>query len=261
MDYENLSIAKIKKELESIPINEYPSIIPILKNDTRKGVQDLSIKLYNSYNSLQLEINRINDLKNFQKRLAGDNEYIAGMDEVGRGPLAGPVVSCALILPKDSNILYINDSKKISSKLRDKLYEDILKEAISVGIGIVDSNVIDDINIYKSTKESMRIAINKLEVNPDIVLIDAMTLEDFPLTQKSIIKGDEKCYSIAAASIIAKVTRDRMMENYHNEYPQYNFLSNKGYGSQEHIDAIKKYGICPIHRLSFLNNILIQEIN
>lgn len=175
---------------------------------------------------------------------------IAGIDEVGRGPLVGPVVAASVILPKNFYLEEINDSKKLSEKKREKLYEIIKENAISIGIGIVDEKRIDEINIYEATKEAMLSAIKNSKIKPDYLLIDAMKLDtDIPFL--SIIKGDTKSESIAAASIIAKVTRDNMMKQLHKKYPEYSFDKNKGYGTKKHIEALKEYGILNEHRLSF----------
>lgn len=181
-------------------------------------------------------------------------EFIAGVDEVGRGPLAGPVVAAAVILPEDFDILGIDDSKKLSEKKRE-MYFDIIKEnAIAYGIGMVDHEVIDDINILQATKVAMKRAIEDLQHKTDYVLFDAMKIEDVDIPQESIIKGDAKVLAIAAASIIAKVTRDRMMMEYSEEYPGYAFEKNKGYGTKAHYEGIREYGTCPIHRMTFLKN-------
>ena len=180
--------------------------------------------------------------------------YICGIDEAGRGPLAGPVVAGAVVLPKGCRILYVNDSKKLSEKKREMLYDVILNEAVSVGVGIVSPERIDEINILNATYEAMREAINNLTVKPDILLNDAVTIPDVDIEQVPIIKGDAKSLSIASASIIAKVTRDRLMEEYDAALPEYGFASNKGYGSAEHIEALKKYGPSPIHRASFITH-------
>lgn len=257
MQINQLSITQIKAESNKIEIKGYPEFIALLLEDSRTGVQQLAATLQNKFNNYTKEKERIFQLKSYECSLYNRGyRFIAGMDEVGRGPLAGPVVSCAIILPADSNILFINDSKKLSPSKREELYHEIKKDALSIGIGIIEKDTIDEINIYQATKQSMVDAVDNLQSSPEIVLIDAMHIEQIQIPQKSITKGDEKCYSIAAASIIAKVTRDRMMDTYHELYPAYNFKSNKGYGTQEHIDAIHKYGLCPIHRLSFLNNIL-----
>ena len=179
---------------------------------------------------------------------------VAGLDEAGRGPLAGPVVAASVILPEGVFIKGLNDSKKLSPQKRDELYEIIQKEAVSVGVGIVDEKSIDEVNILNATKLAMKAAIDSMKVKPDFLLIDAVELEGLEIKQKAIIRGDSLSASIAAASIVAKVTRDRIMEEMDKTYPEYGFCRHKGYGTEEHIDAIKKYGICPIHRISFTKN-------
>lgn len=183
-------------------------------------------------------------------------QYICGIDEAGRGPLAGPVVAGAVVLPKDCRILYINDSKKLSEKKREELFEVISREAVSIGIGMVSPERIDEINILQATYEAMREAVNKLTIKPDILLNDAVTIPGIDITQVPIIKGDAKSLTIGAASIMAKVTRDRLMYDYDKLYPEYGFAKHKGYGTKQHTQAILEYGACPIHRMSFLKNIL-----
>jgi ribonuclease HII len=183
-------------------------------------------------------------------------KYIAGIDEVGRGPLAGSVVAAAVILPRGIFIEGINDSKKLTPEKREYLYGIILEKAVAYGIGIIDEKCIDEINIFQATKKAMILAVNNLSCKPDILLIDAMNLDIPDVSQKAIIKGDTLSVSIAAASIVAKVTRDRMISKMDEIYPEYGFAKHKGYGTKEHIEAIKKYGICPIHRLSFVGNII-----
>ena len=173
-----------------------------------------------------------------------------------RGPLAGPVVACAVILPQDSRILYLNDSKKLSASKREELYDVIMREAVSVGIGMRSPERIDEINILQATYEAMREAVSKLEVVPQLLLNDAVTIPQITIPQVPIIKGDAKSVSIAAASIVAKVTRDRMMEEYDKVFPEYGFASNKGYGSADHIAALKKYGETPIHRKTFITHFI-----
>ena len=180
--------------------------------------------------------------------------YVCGIDEVGRGPLAGPVVAGAVILPKDCDILYINDSKQLSEKKREELYDIIMEKAVAVGIGMVSPARIDEINILNATYEAMREAISKLKVQPQVLLNDAVTIPKVDIKQVPIIKGDAKSISIGAASIVAKVTRDRLMVEYENILPGYGFASNKGYGSKEHIEALQKLGPTPIHRRSFIKN-------
>ena len=202
---------------------------------------------------LQKEIARCEELKKYEKEYESFG-YICGIDEVGRGPLAGPVVAGAVILPKDCDILYINDSKKLSEKKREELYDIIMEKAVAVGIGYASHIRIDEINILQATYEAMREAISKLSVKPDILLNDAVTIPGVDIKQVPIIKGDAKSISIGAASIIAKVTRDRLMIEYDSKYPGYGFASNKGYGSAAHIAAIKEIGPCDIHRRSFIKN-------
>lgn len=204
---------------------------------------------------LILEKERVEALCEYEKHYS-ECEFICGIDEAGRGPLAGPVVAGAVILPKDSRILYINDSKKLSEKRREELFEVIHKEAISIGVGIVSPERIDEINILQATYEAMRMAINNLTVTPDILLNDAVTIPGVAIEQVPIIKGDAKSISIGAASIIAKVTRDHLMYAYDNQYPEYGFAKHKGYGTKQHTEALQKYGPCPIHRFSFLKNML-----
>lgn len=202
---------------------------------------------------LQKEIARCEELKKYEKEYESFG-YICGIDEVGRGPLAGPVVAGAVILPKDCDILYINDSKKLSEKKREELYDIIMEKAVAVGIGYASHIRIDEINILQATYEAMREAISKLSVKPDILLNDAVTIPGVDIKQVPIIKGDAKSISIGAASIIAKVTRDRLMVEYDSKYPGYGFASNKGYGSAAHIAALKEIGPCDIHRHSFIKN-------
>ena len=196
---------------------------------------------------LRQELDRIDALKEYERKYESEG-YVCGIDEVGRGPLAGPVVACACILPKDCNILYINDSKKLSKKKREELYDIIMKEAVAVGIGYNSPERIDEINILQATFEAMREAISKLSVTPDILLNDAVTIPGVDIKQVPIIKGDAKSISIGAASIVAKVTRDRLMEDYDKLFPEYGFASNMGYGTAVHIKALKELGPCPIHR-------------
>ncbi len=204
---------------------------------------------------LQAEIERTHRMQQFEREFAACG-HICGIDEAGRGPLCGPVVAGAVILPRDCDILYINDSKKLSDKMRDMLYERIAADAVAWAVGIVSPERIDEINILQATYEAMRTAIGKLKVTPDILLNDAVTIPDVAIKQVAIVKGDAKSQSIAAASIMAKVTRDRIMKQYDVLYPQYGFAKHKGYGTKAHIEALKQYGPCPIHRMTFLKNIL-----
>ena len=181
---------------------------------------------------------------------------ICGIDEAGRGPLAGPVVVASVIMPADSMIEGVNDSKKISEKKREKLYDEIINEAISYGVGIIGQDEIDEINILNATKKGLTMSLQELTVKPDLIIVDALThIDTMGIPYESIIKGDAKCYSIAAASIIAKVTRDRIMRHWDEIYPMYGFEKHKGYGTAMHMQAIREYGLCPIHRRSFTKNI------
>lgn len=204
------------------------------------------------------EENRLNELKKIEnEKYEQGYEYIAGIDEAGRGPLAGPVVIAACVMPKDSMIEGVNDSKKVSEKKRERVYEEIIKEAISYSVAIIDEKEIDRVNILNATKAGAAQTIKDLETRPSIILVDALTgLNTDGIECESIIKGDAKSYSIAAASIIAKVTRDRIMRQWDEIYPQYGFAKHKGYGTAMHIAAIKENGICPLHRRSFVKNFI-----
>ncbi len=199
------------------------------------------------------ELERLTKLKEIEKELYQKGfKNICGIDEAGRGPLAGPVVIAGVIMPQDSMIEGVNDSKKVSEKKREKLYDIILEEAISYSVSIVGQDVIDEINILNATKQGVTQVIDELDVKPDLILVDALEhINTRGIPYEPIIKGDAKCYNIAAASIIAKVTRDRIMREWDEIYPQYGFISHKGYGTEKHIAAIKEYGLCPIHRRSF----------
>ena len=204
---------------------------------------------------LKAERERIEGLKVYEREYEHLG-FVCGIDEVGRGPLAGPVVAGAVILPKDCDILYINDSKKLSEKKREELYDIIMEKAVAAAVGYASCERIDEINILQATYEAMREAISNLSVRPDILLNDAVTIPGVDIKQVPIIKGDAKSISIGAASIIAKVTRDRLMVKYDEVFPGYGFASNKGYGSAAHIEALKKLGPCPIHRRSFIGNFI-----
>lgn len=204
------------------------------------------------------EFERLTNLKSIETELYKKGfEHICGIDEAGRGPLAGPVVVAGVIMPKDSMIEGINDSKKVSEKKREKLYDIILEEAISYSVAIIGQDVIDDINILNATKQGVTKVVEELDVKPNLILVDALThINTKGIPYDSIIKGDAKCYNIAAASIIAKVTRDRIMRQWDEIYPQYGFINHKGYGTAKHIEALKEYGPCPIHRRSFIKNFI-----
>lgn len=204
---------------------------------------------------LEKERERLKEMHLYEDKYA-DYELICGVDEVGRGPLAGPVFTAAVILPKDCEILYLNDSKKLSEKKREELFLEISEKALAIGIGSCTPEEIDTLNIKQATRKAMLQAVQNLELQPKLVLVDAETITGLTVRQVPIIKGDAKSVSIAAASIIAKVTRDHLMEEYDKIYPQYGFASNKGYGSAAHMEALRQFGPCPIHRRSFIKNIL-----
>ena len=236
------------KESIKSPLNEF---LTSYSEDTRKGVVSLCEKAKKDFKKLHAERERIESLKVYEREYEYLG-YICGIDEVGRGPFAGPVVAAAVILPKDCDILYLNDSKKLSEKKRELLYDEIYEKAVAIGIGMSSEEVIDEINILQATYKAMQQAISKLSIKPDLLLNDAVTIPDVEIEQIPIIKGDAKSASIAAASIVAKVTRDRMMKEYDIIYPGYDFAKNKGYGTKAHIEGIKKQGICDIHRRTFV---------
>ena len=206
------------------------------------------------------EIERLTNLKRYEENLYNEGlKYICGIDEAGRGPLAGPVVVGAVVMPKDSMLEFMNDSKKVTEKRRELLYEEIVNTSLAYGIGIISQEEIDKINILNATKKGLHEAlgqvIEKLKQKPDIIIVDALReIDTFGITYESIIKGDATCYSISAASILAKVTRDRIMTEWDKIYPQYGFAMHKGYGTAKHIQAIKEYGPCPLHRRSFITH-------
>lgn len=246
-------ISEIKAEFEAVDERIRSSLYEKYAADARAGVQNLILKYRRQEEKLQEEIQRTEAMSRFEKEYAHCG-LICGIDEVGRGPLAGPVVAGAVILPKDEQILYLNDSKKLSEKKREELYDVIMEKAVATGIGIIGPARIDEINILQATYEAMRMAIGNLQVQPGILLNDAVTIPQVTIPQVPIIKGDAKSVSIAAASILAKVTRDRLMVEYDKVLPGYDFAGNKGYGSAAHIEALKKLGPTPIHRKSFIKN-------
>ncbi|MDD7402758.1 MAG: ribonuclease HII [Butyribacter sp.] len=250
------TIAHIKEEFAKAEGKNRAFLYQKYEADERKGVQNLLLRYKKEDAALEKEMKRLQQMKSYEMQYGQEYDVICGIDEAGRGPLAGPVVAAACILPKDEDILYINDSKKLSAKKRELLYEEICEKAVAYGIGIVSQGRIDEINILQATYEAMRQAIDKLEVSPKLALVDAVTIPDITIRQVGIIKGDAKSVSIAAASILAKVTRDKMMEEMDILYPEYGFAKHKGYGSAEHIAALRKYGPCPIHRRTFIKNIL-----
>lgn len=248
-------IGEIKKILQAADEKELPDFISKYEGDERTGVVSLVAKARRQLEAYEKELVRTERMKEYEKKYASCS-YICGIDEVGRGPLAGPVVAGAVILPKDCDILYLNDSKQLSEKKREELYEVIMEKAVATGLGFVSPEKIDEINILQATYEAMRQAIGNLSVEPDLLLNDAVTIPQVEVRQVPIIKGDAKSVSIAAASIIAKVTRDRLMVQYDSAFPEYGFASNKGYGAAAHIEALRKYGPTPIHRKSFITNFI-----
>ena len=247
------SIAEIKKEFETAEREERKKLQTLYASDERSGVKNLLHRYLREEEKLLAEEERTEAMKCYERQYEHVG-WICGIDEVGRGPLAGPVVAGAVILPKDCHILYINDSKKLSAGKREELYEIIMKEAVAVGIGMASPARIYEINILQATYEAMREAVSQLSVKPQLLLNDAVTIPQIEIPQVPIIKGDAKSISIAAASIVAKVTRDRLMEAYEKVLPGYGFADNKGYGSKEHIQALKELGPTPIHRASFIKN-------
>lgn len=247
-------INEIKEEFKGLSPERLEEYIYRYKEDDRKGVQTFLKSQEKKLKQYQEELERLETISHYEKEYGGYG-YVCGIDEVGRGPLAGPVVAGAVILPEDCRILYINDSKKLSGKKREELFDEIQAQAIAIGIGLVPHDRIDEINILQATYEAMRMAIDNLKVKPGILLNDAVTIPDVEIPQVPIIKGDAKSISISAASIMAKVYRDRMMVEYDKMYPGYGFASNKGYGSKEHMEALRKKGPSPIHRQSFIKGI------
>lgn len=249
------SIVRIKEILENTDIKDLHEALNNFREDERSGVKNLVKKYDNKLEKYNLELIRLEKMHLYENKYSEFN-LICGIDEVGRGPLAGPVMAAAVILPKDCNILRVNDSKKLSAKVREELYEEITQKAVTWAVGSASPERIDEINILNATYEAMREAISKLTPSPDLLLNDAVTIPSVSIRQVPIIKGDAKSISIACASIIAKVKRDRLMEQYDEIYPEYGFASNKGYGSGTHIEALKKYGKCAIHRDTFIKNFI-----
>lgn len=244
------TIAQIKEKLQSENINQ--QYLNRLKNDDRIGVRKLVKQYEKQQEQLKIEREKFEKMTEIEYRLYEKNyKLIAGIDEVGRGPLAGPVVAAAVILPRDFELIGLNDSKQLNEDKRNKFYEIICEQALDIGIGISGNDEIDEINIFEATKLAMKRAVLDLNQAPSYLLIDAVQLNDLPIEQQSIIKGDSKSISIAAASIVAKVTRDSMMKKLHEQYPMFHFISNMGYGTKEHLEALKQFGPSPVHRKSF----------
>ncbi len=249
------NIGEIKKILQNTKPSELQSFIEEYSNDERTGVKQIVASAVKKKEAYEKELLRLDDMMIYEQKYF-DFNAICGIDEAGRGPLAGPVVAGAVILPKGLKILHVNDSKKLSAKQRDELYDEIMEKAVSVGIGFASHTRIDEINILQATYEAMRNAVSQLTPTPDVLLNDAVRIPELTMRQVPIIKGDARSVSIASASIIAKVTRDRMMTELAKKYPEYGFESNKGYGSAEHIEALKKYGPCEIHRRTFIGHFI-----
>lgn len=254
------SINEVKEILGSCPMEALPEQLKQFEADSRKGVQNLLTSFRKKYDKHLQELERLEEILTYERGCwEAGYELVAGIDEVGRGPLAGPVVAAAIILPKECKIEGVNDSKKLSAKKREELYDIIQEKAVSYGIGVVSNERIDEINILQATYEAMREALSQLSPKADYILADAVTIPRISTPQRGIIKGDAKSMSIGAASIVAKVYRDRLMEAFDEVYPGYGFGANKGYGSAEHIEGIKKLGITPIHRKTFVKNFLPQD--
>ena len=249
------SIKEIDSRLKMAEDAEREQLMKVYAPDDRAGVQKLLEKYRKQKGKLLAEKERLAKMRQYEEKYA-DYAFICGIDEAGRGPLAGPVVAGAVILPKDCEILYLNDSKKLSAAKREELYDEIMEKAVAAAVGMASPARIDEINILQATYEAMREAISKLAVEPGILLNDAVTIPEMIIPQVPIIKGDAKSVSIAAASILAKVTRDRLMVEYDKVMPEYGFAGHKGYGSKEHIEAIKKYGPTPIHRKTFIKKFI-----
>lgn len=249
------SIAQIRAEFENAQESEWSSLSEKYETDERAGVRSVIQKYQKKEQSLRKERERLIEMRKYEEQYK-DCKFICGIDEAGRGPLAGPVVAGAVILPADCEILFLNDSKKLSAAKREELYDEIMEKAVAVGVGMASPARIDEINILQATYEAMRTAVSELGVEPDILLNDAVTIPEITIPQVPIIKGDAKSVSIAAASIIAKVTRDRLMVQYEEVLPGYGFAKHKGYGSKEHIEAIRRLGPTPIHRRTFIKNFI-----
>lgn len=248
-------IGEIRARFRACSVDALEALIGEYRADARAGVQAEIERAAKKLEALELEKQRIWRMKAFEREYEPFG-YVCGIDEVGRGPLAGPVVAGAVILPRDCQLLYLNDSKQLSAKKREELFDRIMEQAVSVGLGFVGPERIDGINILQATYEAMRQAVSRLDPQPDVLLNDAVTIPGLSFKQVPIIKGDAKSVSIAAASIVAKVTRDRLMEQYDEVFPEYGFADNKGYGSAAHIEALRKYGLTPIHRRTFTKNLL-----
>ena len=250
-----MKVSEMKELMKNANLDELRKLAAEWEQDERAGVQKLALSARKKIAAFEEEVKRTYAMHEYERKHA-DCRYICGIDEVGRGPLAGPVVAAAVILPKDVDIYYLNDSKQLSARKREQLYDEIMEKAVAVGIGFADEECIDEINILQADYVAMRMALSKLSVTPDYLLNDAVIIPEVTIPQESIIKGDAKSVSIAAASIVAKVTRDRFMVDMDSVYPGYDFAGNKGYGSAKHIEALKTLGPCKIHRRTFIKNFI-----
>ena len=247
-------IADIKNEFESTSMERWAELFTEYAEDERAGVKKIIGSYEKKILAYRKECKRLEVMHEFENKYGDEFSCICGIDEAGRGPLAGPVVAGAVVLPRDCKILYLNDSKKLSPKRREELFDEIREKAVSFGIGMSSPARIDEINILQATYEAMRHAVEDLDVVPDLLLNDAVTIPQVLIRQVGIVKGDARSVSIAAASIMAKVTRDRLMTEYAELYPDYGFEGHKGYGSASHIEALRRFGPCPIHRTTFIKN-------
>ncbi|MDO4322424.1 MAG: ribonuclease HII [Lachnospiraceae bacterium] len=247
------SIAEIKNEFMQADDEALARLFETYADDERAGVVGLIAKYRKKQEKLAAEYRRLDGMLVYERKYAGCG-LICGIDEAGRGPLAGPVVAGAVILPENCRILYLNDSKKLTEKRREELYDEITEKAVAWGVGMASPARIDEINILQATYEAMREAVSKLSIAPQLLLNDAVRIPQVEIPQVPIIKGDAKSLSIAAASVLAKVTRDRLMREYDKVMPEYGFAAHKGYGSAAHIAALKEYGPSPIHRRTFIGN-------
>ncbi len=250
------SMNDIRNEYKSCAPEDLSDFIQTYGSDQRAGVLSIVQNAKKKLDKYNKELERLESIREFEKKYEEDYEYICGIDEVGRGPLAGPVVACAVILPKGCRIIGVDDSKKLSAAKREALYDEILDKAVAVGIGYVGPERIDEINILQATYEAMRQAVAALDPSPDLLLIDAVRIPELDVKQVPIIHGDARSISIGAASIVAKVTRDRLMDEMEEKYPGYSFAKNKGYGTQAHIEGLQKLGPCEIHRKTFITHFI-----
>lgn len=248
------SIKDIQQVFKQSGREQWESLFVQYGSDKRAGVQKMVAQYRKKAAEYEKEMLRLENMLEFERKYGDECMCICGIDEAGRGPFAGPVVAGAVVLPVGLKIEGLNDSKQVSAKRREELYEEIKEKAVSYGIGMSSPARIDEINILQATYEAMRHAVEDLDVVPDLLLNDAVTIPQLPIRQVGIVKGDARSLSIAAASIMAKVTRDRLMTEYAELYPEYAFEKNKGYGSEEHRKALKQFGPCPIHRHTFIHN-------